>query len=328
MVCSCCFQPGHNINKCRDQSATTTFEALCLVPMSELVEAIASMSSVHVAFAIAQTPVVQGTASTRRARLEAEMRRINAMLGLGHPVVNPAVDAVVIQLMPTHALYEVSLMQSLQTRIEITRSTVIRFGEHLSRLIIEQIDSQYFRIQDANAALRLLVNGNTHFVTDLINTTLLNSRVVYCEIIAARIFNFVIDYITVRSNTARPAPAPAHVARQYAPIHRKLHIDVSCAPKTSLTKKGTRIKTARIAAGLDEPDEEVLCGVCQDDLTPDTRITAGCGHTFCIVCIEGTAKARGEKSFIPCPICRADVSELKMESAKSRAALKSLLKKL
>jgi len=307
MVCSCCLQPGHNINRCRDQSATTAFEALSIVPISELVEAIASMSSVHVAFAIAQTRIVQGTASTRRARLEAEMRR-RALLEaeIMHDPVAIVNNPAVIQLMPTHPLYAI-LTQSLQHLIEYTRITVSRFGEHLARHIIGHVDRRYNNIQIANATLRELVQNNTRFITDAINELLLNSRVVYSEIIADRIFHLVVDYITARAN------APVFVApRHHAPIHRKLHIEVSCAPKQSLTTT----------------EVEVLCGVCQDDLTLDTRITAGCGHTFCVACIEGTAKARGEKSFIRCPICRADVVELKMGHTKNLAALKSLLKKL
>jgi hypothetical protein len=60
-------------------------------------------------------------------------------------------------------------------------------------------------------------------------------------------------------------------------------------------------------------DENVVmtCGVCFDDVrVNETAVITGCNHVLCSGCITGTANARGIKSFILCPFCRTEISEL------------------
>jgi hypothetical protein len=67
--------------------------------------------------------------------------------------------------------------------------------------------------------------------------------------------------------------------------------------------------------------EELTCAVCFDDMTAETVVRTGCNHMFCSGCITGVAHTRGIKSFITCPCCRAEISQLCVESDEERDAV-------
>jgi len=67
--------------------------------------------------------------------------------------------------------------------------------------------------------------------------------------------------------------------------------------------------------------EQLTCGVCFDDMTAETVVRTGCNHMFCSGCITGIAHTRGIKSFITCPCCRAEISQLCVESDRERDAV-------
>lgn len=62
----------------------------------------------------------------------------------------------------------------------------------------------------------------------------------------------------------------------------------------------------------DEMQAQVItCNVCYDDMQMnETAVITGCNHAFCSDCISGFARTRGNKSFIRCACCRADIDTL------------------
>jgi len=61
---------------------------------------------------------------------------------------------------------------------------------------------------------------------------------------------------------------------------------------------------------IHDDDDHNKCGVCFDNFTERKLAITGCNHAFCSDCIHGVARSRGLKSFIKCPSCRAEISEL------------------
>lgn len=62
----------------------------------------------------------------------------------------------------------------------------------------------------------------------------------------------------------------------------------------------------------DEMQAQVItCNVCYEDMQMnETVVITGCNHEFCSGCISGFARTRGNKSFIRCACCRADIETL------------------
>ena len=69
---------------------------------------------------------------------------------------------------------------------------------------------------------------------------------------------------------------------------------------------------------------EFTCGICADDLSKQTMPILGCKHALCTDCIIGQIKARA-KSFICCPFCRKEVTEIAVIDDKVRNNIKTFM---
>lgn len=69
---------------------------------------------------------------------------------------------------------------------------------------------------------------------------------------------------------------------------------------------------------------EFTCGICADDLSKQTMPILGCNHALCSDCIIGQIKARA-KSFICCPFCRKEVTEIAVIDDKVRNNIKTFM---
>jgi hypothetical protein len=69
---------------------------------------------------------------------------------------------------------------------------------------------------------------------------------------------------------------------------------------------------------------EFTCGICADDLSEQTMPILGCKHALCTDCIIGQIKARA-KSFICCPFCRKEVTEIAVIDDKVRNNIKTFM---
>jgi len=107
-----------------------------------------------------------------------------------------------------------------------------------------------------------------------------------------------------------------NLARMYN-YQRLIHNQMTFAiifPRTDPQDDTTdEMKPLKIKVMLCSPCEtDDTCGVCFEDLEPKQVVKTGCGHVYCSTCIAGVAHQRGIKSFITCPGCRAEITELKV----------------
>jgi len=329
MVCGCCSQIGHNITHCNDAAANIAFAALSIVAAPELKDAIARMTLEHVSFALMKAALIQGTRATKRARLEAEMRMraapaprpppfsvAPAPLGAQPVVALPVAlltppsglmshygDGVIMTLMPNHRDYAEYQTRGVAFRNSMTRIKTHAIGHWVARALIDMCDRRSATMAQSNNDIfshlidRPWIDAN-------VRTTMERTLIVYCPTIAARIWRVARDYIEF-NRYHRPDVAVVAVVER----RRKLTIKVASLARPPATAA----------------DEPLCCGICQDEMDHNAPVIAGCGHTFCVACIEGTARARGERSFIRCPLCREEITKLTMQDT---TALKESLKNI
>lgn len=76
-----------------------------------------------------------------------------------------------------------------------------------------------------------------------------------------------------------------------------------------------------VSIGQFKSTDELMCGVCFDEMTIETAVRTGCNHVFCSGCITGVAHTRDIKTFITCPCCRAEIWDLMVGSGEERSAI-------
>jgi hypothetical protein len=64
--------------------------------------------------------------------------------------------------------------------------------------------------------------------------------------------------------------------------------------------------------------ENKECDICCDTENPTAKM--GCSHEFCVGCVNKMCSSR-TKSFISCPMCRADISSIQVSNAEIRQNL-------
>ena len=119
--------------------------------------------------------------------------------------------------------------------------------------------------------------------------------------------NFSMDEICHITNLAR-------MYNYQRLIHNQMTFAIIFPPQDDTTTTTTnQMKPLPIKIVLCSPCEtDDSCGVCFDELKPANIVKTGCGHVYCSTCIAGVAHQRGLKSFITCPGCRAEITELKV----------------
>jgi hypothetical protein len=54
------------------------------------------------------------------------------------------------------------------------------------------------------------------------------------------------------------------------------------------------------------------CPICFDNILPDTRVKAGCNHSFCISCFKEHIIYSEDKKELTCPCCRKSITHIKL----------------
>ena len=315
MVCSCCFKTGHNITRCNDDDAITAVARLNLIPTAEIPDAVARTSIQHVSFALTtlDPPILQGSKSTRRARLTdalvaiAQSRIMNLVQDAPRSTDQLSIEYAIYPWL--HAYTTLARSEFIRTgSIAIITNGLLQFGESVVEMTSTTLSNYVANLafsQSATTAdvfeLEYIIN---HELSALINHIIDAFPLVIqlkAELVSA----------TASSIIARVQTRRRQGGQEGGGARRKLTIAVQPLHIQDPAE--------------DDDDDQHLCGVCFDELAPISRVITGCNHLFCVDCIEGTAKARGEKSFICCPHCRADITELKMQEEASRTALHTML---
>jgi len=60
------------------------------------------------------------------------------------------------------------------------------------------------------------------------------------------------------------------------------------------------------------------CDICCDSENPTAKM--GCSHEFCVGCVNRLCSSR-TKSFISCPMCRAEISSIQVSNAEIKTSL-------
>lgn len=85
----------------------------------------------------------------------------------------------------------------------------------------------------------------------------------------------------------------------------------------AINRETSHLKKLEIAMSITGCMDENECAVC---LEKREIVKLGCSHEYCKECIVGIAKSR-TKSFINCPLCRSEVTEIQVASDEIRRDL-------
>ena len=131
--------------------------------------------------------------------------------------------------------------------------------------------------------------------------------------------NFAIEEIIHISNIAR--------MYNYQRLVNNQHTFAIIFSEEVVVATTNEMKPLKIKIMVCSPCEtDDTCGVCFEDLEPKQIVKTGCGHVYCSTCITGVAHQRGEKSFITCPGCRAEIDELQVPNVEEEQLVADGLK--
>jgi len=115
-------------------------------------------------------------------------------------------------------------------------------------------------------------------------------------------------YIALREENRAHA---ARAARAAASAARDADLPVRVYPHLSHLKK-LSIQIAVVQVQNKE------CDICCDSENPTAKM--GCSHEFCVGCVNKLCSSRS-KSFISCPMCRAEISSIQVSNAEIQHSL-------
>jgi len=317
MVCSCCFKPGHNITRCNDDDAITAVAQLNLLQTAEIPDAVARTSIQHVSFALTtlNPPLLQGSKGTRRIRLtdalveKSQSRIVHLIQDAPRSTDHLSIEYAVYPWLHTYTTYARS--EFIRTGSIAITNGLQQFGESVVDLTSTTLSNHVANLAFSQSAVPVDVFELEYIINHDRLVALIDDLIVAFPL-AVKIKALLIS-----------ATASSIIAR--VQLRRSMRADGAVvAPRRKLTIAVQPLHT-QDPEDPEDPDVQHLCGVCFDELAPISRVITGCNHLFCVDCIEGTAKARGEKSFICCPHCRADITELKMQEEAGRTALHTML---
>lgn len=98
-------------------------------------------------------------------------------------------------------------------------------------------------------------------------------------------------------------------------------IELGMVPQRDPAK--AHLKKLKIKVKLDKHLESKECFMCYN-VKPHLKL--GCEHEYCADCLVGTAKVR-TKTFINCAICRAEITDIKVQNKDLKVELMSQFKK-
>jgi hypothetical protein len=281
--CSCCLQTGHNIKSCKDETAELIMNEIMNTNADTAISLVNTITNNHVLFVL-----VRGFNLTVRSNRNA----------LRECVVNLYTSRVVLST--PHVYNHRELYNQYNAVVEnyyIENPMMIR-QMHIHKLLVRN----YLTRVEAGAREQNTFSFNT-FIERVLNP----SRNVYrsqLERILRSSEIMQIDNMIMMYNEYRLIEN----SETFEDIIRSLYPQRHEEP----------MKTLVIDVAICERCEDDTCGVCFEELKSEKVVKTGCGHVYCSTCIGGIAKQRGMKSFIPCPGCRAEIKELKVQNEEEK----------
>jgi hypothetical protein len=118
------------------------------------------------------------------------------------------------------------------------------------------------------------------------------------------------SYIEVRDSIRAETANVAEIVR--AEIRARAHAAGRAYPSSHLKKLSIQIAVVQV--------ENKECDICCDSENPTAKM--GCSHEFCVGCVNRLCSSR-TKSFISCPMCRAEISSIQVSNAEIKTSLDS-----
>jgi len=91
----------------------------------------------------------------------------------------------------------------------------------------------------------------------------------------------------------------------------------AAARRTANPSQSSHLKKLKIQIAVVQLENKE-CDICCDTENPTAKM--GCSHEFCVGCVSKMCSSR-TKTFISCPMCRADISSIQVSNAEIRQNL-------
>jgi hypothetical protein len=97
-------------------------------------------------------------------------------------------------------------------------------------------------------------------------------------------------------------------------IHDELMFELSNYSRSDLSRLKKKLSIQIVVDQVQNKE----CDICFDSENPTAKM--GCLHEYCVGCVKKLCSSR-TKSFISCPMCRAEISSIQVSSAEIKTSL-------
>lgn len=354
--CGCCSQPGHNITRCDDTYATTILNEIKNSHMELAMRLVDEIPNNIVKFVLVQG--FGASASLNRQALRGLVQRQYTNRSLPSPYVVASrehQESIRLQQQQQRIAQDAEEAEEREHEVHRRQRALIRErrnnedGYARYTLLVEQFrSSPYYSIAERRPMYKSLARCQLAILERLARTSVryrnptqeeFNSYImskltdhglecplgcscympVFSRLRQTVWANFAIEEIIHISNIAR--------MYNYQRLINNQHTFATIFTEEVAAATTNEMKPLKIKVMLCSPCEtDDTCGVCFEDLEPKQIVKTGCGHVYCSTCIAGVAHQRGDKSFITCPGCRAEISELNVPNVEEEQLVADGLK--
>jgi hypothetical protein len=315
--CCCCGVKGHNIRTCPDPVARTNLLSIMSnADLESVIEQVNLLEPKYVPyvlvhgfdFAISTIPSVH----ERRAVLRQLITEI-------HPTLHP--PPVVVE----HPHVTISSEREHRRRVRHAELfSVMETDSFVEYLPGHALHGVELTVEDhAERSASSMREFASHFIGAILSNSVLHQRLYSDEWMPNAVRS-----ASIGTFMRFPTQAIAHVINLIRIEHyRRLEFDFNDIRQNlfgddEVDDDVMKVLPIRVSIGqFNKSTDELMCGVCFDEMTVETAVRTGCNHVFCSGCITGVAHTRDIKTFITCPCCRAEIWHLMVGSGEERNAI-------
>ena len=322
--CSCCLQTGHNIKRCTDANAESIMNQIMNSNADTAISLVNTISNNHVSFVL-----VRGFNLSVRANRQA-LRNCVIQLYNRRSAPAPALSVPQVIIPP-----QVVAPYSLNAYCFYSNQTFVHMYYNSNPSSLNLVG--YHKVIAYRCLLTLEQRGRTQ--RELPYDAFIHQRITICtSLITSSEYDMVYNYLELNSVlTRRELTHIVYMIRMLDyyrlmtnrdTFHGIMEEPIAFCPQRALVPVADKMKVLNVEVALccAPCNKADTCGICFDDLESKKIMETGCGHVYCGTCITGVAHQRGIKTFIPCPGCRADITEIKVYDAEEGKLLVDGLK--
>ena len=312
--CSCCLQTGHNIKRCTDANAESIMNQIMNSNVDTAISLVNTISNNHVSFVL-----VRGFNLSVRANRHA-LR--NCVIQLYNrrtaPVPAPALSVPQVIIPP-----QVIAPYSLNAYLFYSKQTLVHMfytaNPSLLRLVQyhKTIAYRCLLMMEQRGRLQIELSFNRYIEQRMTTCYSLMTSLQYDEVYTDLELSSVLTRLEIRHIVYMIRMLDYYrIMMNLDTFHGIMEEPIAFYRQPSPPPSEDKMKELNVKMVICAPcKKEETCGICFDDLESKKILETGCGHVYCATCITGVAHQRGIKTFIPCPGCRADITEIKVYDA-------------